>query len=125
VPLVAVSGKRWSKMKKKSLARAGIDADTFRLRCKRVRYQVSVYERFADRSVTNSPLLNGGYTLTGEACIPIRYSLPALPFSLSSIPTPPAVDTPVDTTTDVQNPDGSDDEGHEEPDDSVDSDVDV
>ena len=107
-------------MRKKSLARTGIDADTFALRSKRVRHQIYVFERFADSTTTNCPLLNGGYTRNGQHCIPIRYSLPSLPTSLSNITTPP-----VDQSCNVDAAEGSDDEENDEPGDFVDSDVDV
>ena len=80
---------KWREMRKKSLAKTGIGADTFALRSKWVRHQIHVFECFSDKTTTNCPLLNGGYTRNGEHCIPIRYSLPSLPTSLSNITTPP------------------------------------
>ena len=75
--------RKWMKMKKKSLGRVGIDADTCQLRNIRVRHQVHVFESFADNTIS-CPILNGGYTREGQKCVPIKYSMPSLPTSLSS-----------------------------------------
>ena len=106
------------KMKKKSLARVGIDADTCKLRNIRVRHQVHAFESFADNTIS-SPILNGGYTREGQKCVPIRYSMPSLPTSLSS-----KIPIPVDEF-DSDASDDSDDEENDDVDDAVDSDIDI
>ena len=79
VTLSEMREKRWGRMKKKSLARAGIDEDTSLLRKKRVRYQSFQLENFHLQTNENSPVLNAGYTMDGNVCIPIRYAQQALP----------------------------------------------
>ena len=107
-------------MKKKSLARVGIDNDTALLRNKRVRYQVSVFESYADKFITSCPVLNGGYTRDGQSCVPIKYTKPSLPTSLSNTTPLRTDDDP--TTDDEAEYDESD---CEDPGDGVDSDLDI
>ena len=71
-------------MKKKSLARAGIDEDSCLLRNKRVRYQTQLFENFREPSIALSPLLNAGYTRDGNFCVPSKYTKAALPDNLLS-----------------------------------------
>ena len=66
---------RWSRMKKKSLVRVGIDRDTCLLRNKRVRYQTDVLENFDLITLDACPTLNGGYATDGTQCTPIRYTV--------------------------------------------------
>ena len=82
--LAEMREERWKKMKKKSLARVGIDEDTCTLRSKRVRYQCGIFENYAEQSLSSCPLLNGGYTRDGNHCVPIRYTRTALPDTLVS-----------------------------------------
>jgi hypothetical protein len=82
--LAEMREKRWQRMKKKSLTRVGIDKDTCVLRNKRVRYQSTIFENYANQSSPDCPLLNGGYTRDGDKCVPIRYTKLPLPEKLAS-----------------------------------------
>ena len=111
--------KRWNKMKKKSLARVGINYDSSLLRNKRVKYQAYVYENYSFPSIHSSPILNGGYTQDGSVCIPIRYSTPPLPDKLLEYATTlhfPDLDSEVES-------DGEDSSSDES--DEIDSDIDI
>ena len=128
--LAQMREKEWRKMKKKSLARAGIDNDTSLLRINRVQYQTAVFENYAEQFSTICPL-NGGYYVNGNVCVPIKYTKPALPDEL--------VYQPVDVLNDEENAidreeDDSDDDDEEDMDEGllsvdydnlVDSDVDI
>ena len=85
--LAEMRAKKWDAMKKKSLARVGIDEDTCVLRNKRVRYQSYVFEHFYE-ACTSSPVLNGGYTRDGKYCMPIKYTKSAMPNCLENYAIP-------------------------------------
>ena len=72
---------RWTKMKKKSLSRVGIDTDTCLQRNQRVRYQVKLLENF-DQSTLECCPLTSGYQMSQNSCTPLRYTKPALPSQL-------------------------------------------